>query len=309
MPNGPARMRGWSFFLIGAVVAIVLLVGVGGPGLLLSHGTVCKLGDKIGTYTIWTPNQLVNIPDGGNVSYATSEWNVADSSGSLTLNKLQPPGGPVQSSLSGGSGLNRAGIWVGYGDYNWTFYRAVNDSVTGESSAPCGQPYVAELNLPGGGCGGWAVVPLIDNTTDAVEPHVWNGTAGFNGTEDYPGCPVQTPGTYASFDSSLHGGLSGAQAEVNWNLCGVSGFKPLVLFGIAEVPVALHVPFEGNEISVMAKIESYDSPALKIYLGPTVSYLVPGGWNWTLAPVGPVGSAINPDLPLHGLIAFERMPC
>lgn len=309
MPIGPARTRDWSFFLIGAVVAVLLLVGVGGPGLLLPRGTVCKLGDKIGAYTIWTPFQLINIPDGGNVSFATNEWNVTDSSGSLTLNSLLPPGGPIQSGLSGGSGLNRAGIWVGYGDFNWTFYRAINDSVPGGLQAPCSQSYVSQLNLPGGGCGGWAVVPLNDNATDAVEPHVWNGTAGFNGTEDYPGCPDQTPGTYASFDSALHSGLSGARAEVTWNLCGVSGFKSLVLYGIAEVPVALHVPFEGEEISVTATLESYDSPALKVYLGPTVSYLVPGGWNWTLAPVGPVNSAINPYLPLPGLIAFERMPC
>jgi hypothetical protein len=195
-----------------------------------------------------------------------------------------------------------------YGDFNWTIYDARNTSTMGASD-PCTQPYVARIMIPGGACGGWDIVSLANNSTDLTEPHVWNGTAALNGTEDYPGCPTQTPGTYVWFDSSLHLGLSGAQAEVNWNLCGVAGFKPLVLDGIAEVGVALYVPLQGKDVSVTATLEWYDSPALSVYQGPTVSYLVPGGWNWTLAPVGPVDSMINTDLPLPGLVAFARTAC
>jgi hypothetical protein len=290
------------------IVGVVILVGFGWPGVFLPHGTVCQVGAEVGNYTIWMPLQLINIPDGGNVSYGSDEWNVTVTSGSLTMNALVPQKGPIFSSLAGGSGLYRAGIWAMYGDFNWTIYDTRNTSTMGVSD-PCTQPYVAHLIVPGGACGGSAVIGLTNNSTDLVEPHVWNGTAGENGTENYPGCPVQTPGTYAWFDSSLHLGLSGEPAGVNWNLCGLSGFHNLVLNGIAKVPVALHVPVLGKDISISATLEWYDSPALKVYAGPTVSYLLPGGWNWTLAPVGPVNSKINPDLPLPGLVAFDRSAC
>ncbi|MGA8664800.1 MAG: hypothetical protein WB809_07035 [Thermoplasmata archaeon] len=242
------------------------------------------------------------------MSYANDEWNVTVSSGSLNLNVLTPQTGPVTGSWAGGSGLNRAGIAVMYGDFNWTIYATENSSAI-VASDPCTQPYAAELVVPGGACGGFDYVALPNNTTDTIEPHVWNGTTGFNGTEQYPGCPVQTPGTYVWFDSSLHLDESGVQAAVNWNLCGVSGFKSLVLNGIAEVPVVLHVPYQGEAISVTATLEWYDNPSTPAHQGPTAGYLVPGGWNWTLAPVGPTSSAINPDLPLPSLVAFERTAC
>lgn len=303
------RRAPWSFVFVGVVVATVIVIGVGPPGVLLSHATVCRTAEKIGTYTVWTPLQLINIPDGGNISFATNEWNITVSSGSLIMNELKPFGGPIQSGMSGGSGLNRAGIWVEYGDFNWTFYRTVNESVIGGAQGPCTQPYVAELTVPGGACGGWAVVPIADNTTDAVQPHVWNGTAGFNGTETYPGCPVQTPGTYAWFDSEFHSTGAGISPPVVMDLCGVPGYRPLVLEGVAQVPLVLFVPANGTHISVAATLKWNDSPALKVYMGPTVSYLVQGGWSWTLSSVGPATSAIDPNVPLLGLVAFERTAC
>ena len=294
---------------MGAVVAAVIVIGIGPPGELLPRATVCQPGSEIGTYTIWMPLQIINIPDGGNISYATDEWNVTVTSGSLALNVLRPQSGPIFGSWAGGSGLNRAGIWAQYGDFNWTFYETRNSSGIASSSEPCTQPYVAQLTVPGGACEGWSVIDLSNSSTDSIEPHVWNGTAGFNGTESYPGCPAQTPGTFVWFDTSLHLGLPGAEAQVNWNLCGASGFQPLVLNGVAEVPVSLHVPYGGKDVSVSATLEWYDSPQSRVYQGPTVSYLVPGGWDWTLTPVGPVPSPINPNQPLLGLVAFERSAC
>jgi hypothetical protein len=302
----PGRL--WTALLVGTVAALFLVFGFGPAGLVLPRGQVCQLGAELGTYTIWTPLQIINIPDGGNVSYANDEWNVTVTSGSLNLNVLVPQTGPITGSWSGGSGLNRAGIAVMYGDFNWTIFNTENSSAIAASN-PCTQPYVAELVVPGGACGGFAYLPLPDNTTDTIEPHVWNGTAELNGTEQYRGCPIQTPGTYVWFDSSLHLGGSRAQAAVNWSLCGDSGFEPLVLNGIAEVPVALHVPYQGEDVSVSATLEWYDSQAINAHQGPTVSYLVPGGWDWTLAPVGQASSVINPDLPLPSLVAFERTAC
>jgi hypothetical protein len=202
--NSRDRNRGsWPVAVLGATVAIAVVVGVGPPGLLLPHGTVCQMGAEAGEYTIWTPLMLINIPDAGNVTFHTNEWNVTVTSGSLDLNSLQPQRGPIFSGEGGSSGLNRAGIWAMYGDFNWAVFRTTNASEVGASSVPCTQPFVAQLMVPGGGCGGLAVIPLSDNSTDAVEPHVWNGTSTFNGSETYPGCPQQTPGTYVWFDTAL----------------------------------------------------------------------------------------------------------
>ena len=295
--------------LAGVAAALLLVLGIGPPGLLLPRATTCQLGAEVGTYTIWTPMQMINIPDGGNVTFATDEWNITVASGSLTLNPLEPPQGPIQSGVSGGSGLNRAGIWVQYGDLNWTFYHTSNISLIGASPGPCTQSYVAEIDLPGGGCGGWAVMPLANNASDAVEPHVWNGTAGFNGSETYPGCPQQSTGTYTWFDTSLHTGATGPAQPIDWNLCGVTGNHSLVLNGVAQLPIVLNVEVNGADIAVAGLLRWCDSPALHVYSGPTVTYLVPGGWNWTLGPVGPTPAPIDPDLPLPGLVAFTRSAC
>jgi hypothetical protein len=301
--------RRWPFAAVGAIVAVAVVVGIGPPGLLLPRATVCKMGTEIGEYTIWTPLMLINIPDGGNVTFHTNEWNITVSSGSLELNSLQPQRGPIYSGGGGGSGLNRAGIWAEYGDFNWTIFRTANTSEVGTSSIPCTQPFVAQLTVPGGGCGGEAVIPLSDNSTDAVEPHVWNGTSTFNGSETYPGCPQQTPGTYVWFDSSLNLGGTGPDTPVTWNLCGGAGYEPLSFPGIARVALVLHAPYGDGGVSVAAMLQWTDSPALPVYTGTTVGYLVPAGWNWTLTPVGPTNSPINPDQELPSLVAFERSAC
>jgi hypothetical protein len=306
-----ARKRGhnWVYAALGAVVAVILVVGIGPPGELLAHATVCELGPQLGVYTVWTPIQVINVPDGGGVAYGASEWNVTVRSGSLVLNPLQNWTGSLVGTIGGGSGPNRSGLWVEYGDFNWTFYEARNSSVVNQAPGPCTQAYVAQITVPGGACGGWDIVGLADNATDTVEPHVWNGTAGFNGTEDYSDCPVQTPGTYVTFDSSMHTAGSGAMAGVDWNLCGDTGHRTLALSGVAQVPEVLHVPYGGGGISVSATLLWYDAPGGFGYLGPSTSYQVPAGWNWTLAPVGPASFPIEPIQDLPSLVAFIRAPC
>jgi hypothetical protein len=79
--------------------------------------------------------------------------------------------------------------------------------------------------------------------------------------------------------------------------------------GIARVPLVLHVPYGVGGTSVAGTLQWADSSALPEYTGPTVSYLVPAGWNWTLTPVGSATAPINPDQELPSLVAFERSAC
>jgi hypothetical protein len=287
--------------LLGVGVACLVTFSIGPPGLILPHATVCQLGADLGTYTVWTPTQIANFPDGGTASVAFDGWNLTMTSGSLTTNPLKDSG-PVEQFGSDPNG----GLFGSFADFNWTFYRTSNVSVAGGSPDPCTQPFIAQMAVPGGGCGVGAVIPLVDNSTDAVEPHVWNGTPGLNGSETYGGCPVQTPGTYVWFDSSFHAGGSGPAQPVRWDRCNSSGFAPLTLDGDARIPIAVTVPYHGTEISAWGTLTWYDSDPAD---GPTAVYEVPGGWVWTLAPVGPAEFIINPSQPLPGLVAFERTAC
>src|SRR5271170_7980838 len=178
------RARSTVYAAVGAVVAVLLVVGIGPPGALLPDAKVCELGPQVGVYTVWTPIQVINIPDGGGVSFASSEWNVTVSSGSLVLNPLQNWTGPLVGTIGGETGPNRSGLSVEYGDFNWTFYEAHNSSVEGQTPGPCTQPYVAQIAAPGGACGGWDFIGLANNSTDTLEPHMWNGTSSLNGTEN-----------------------------------------------------------------------------------------------------------------------------
>jgi hypothetical protein len=293
--------------VVGVAVAAVIVVGVGPPGYLLPRATVCELGKEIGTYTIWTPNLIANIADGGNVTTDQNEWNLTMTSGSLVTNALRPVGGAVGYGEAG-KGLTN-GLELSYGDFNWTFYATKNVSEVGTAGGPCTQPYIAEIAIPGGACGATLSLPLSDNSSDASEPHVWNGTGTINGSETYPGCPKQTPETYVWFDSTFHSGSTGTAASVRWDLCNASGYHQLVLEGPAQVPIVVVVPFEGRDISAWGLLTWNDNPRVKPYLGPTATWLVPAGWIWNLASVGPAAFAINPDLPLPGLVAFVRSAC
>jgi hypothetical protein len=98
------------------------------------------------------------------------------------------------------------------------------------------------------------------------------------------------------------------------NLCDVTGGSPLELANIAQVPVVVNVPYQGHEISASGYEvwQGQPNPELPTpYMDSfaTAYYLLPGGWNWTLAPVGPAAFPINPNAPLPSLVAFVRSAC
>jgi len=303
----------WVFVVIGFAVAALVVVGVGPPGVLLQHVTVCRLGTEIGTYVIWTPLAIINKPYLTNVSLASysDAFNYTITSGSLSIGALPATG----SGGYGGEGDDspQGGLEVIYQNHNWTFFTTTNETVVGTNSGPCTQPFVAELGAAQG-CGAWLTVPLFpDNSTDIDEPHIWNGTAGENGNN--PGCTVETPGTYIWFDSSFHSSGTGNYAPVNWNLCGQRESSQLELLGEARIPIVVNVPYQGRTVSVSGFLNWYGDPTghtlwpLSNIPEITAYYLIPGGWNWTHAPVGPAAFPIDPDAPLPSLVAFERSAC
>jgi hypothetical protein len=301
------------FAAMGLVVAILMFVGVGPPALFLRHVTVCRLGSEVGSYVIWTPLSIINKPYLTNVSIASysDAFNYTITSGSLSMGALPVTG----SGGYGGEGDYgpQGGLEVMYQNHNWTFFNTTNQSVVGSTPAPCSQPYVAELGASQG-CGAWLTVPLLpDNSTDINEPHIWNGTTGENGTN--PVCAVETPGSYVWFDTSFHPGGTGNYAPVNWNLCREAGSHLLRLLGEARIPVVVTVPSRGHDISVSGYLNWYGNPGGAYSPGmpplpeDTADYQIPGGWNWTIAPVGPAAFPINPDAPLPSLVAFVRSAC
>jgi len=297
----------WTFALIGAVVAISVYAGVGPPGVLLPRGTDCELGSTIGTYTIWAPTGLLNIPDGGNVGYDSTagQLNYSFTSGSLTVGGLRP----VSGAGGGGAGETapQAGIFASYADWNFTFYRTANASRVGAASDPCTQPYVASFALANGFCWSeFSIIPIPDNSTDSAEPHVWNATTGTNSTYN-PECPVRTPGTYVWFNSTLNLGGSGVAKPFRWDLCNDLENQTLMLETVARLPVVVTVPFGGGSISATGFLTWDGSGDSGI---PTATYNLPGGWVWTIGPVGPVSSAVDPlAASIPGLLAFERSAC
>lgn len=313
-----ARSVAWPAILAGATVGLVIVAVLGLPGFLVPLRTECRLGPAVGTYTVWSPAFVLNIPQGGglnvSVSYTglrtPSSWdgNYTMTSGSLTVGSLpQPPGLDTAGNEVFTSSPSAGGIFLGYKDINWTFYHTQNFSARGVAADPCSQPYVAEgwFSTPYG-CGGFYILPLANNSSDSMEPHVWNGTTNINGSEG-GGCPSAIPGSYVWFDSSLHSSGSGATPTVGWDLCGQSGNRTLQLSGTAQVPVTIWVPFAGHYISASGYLSWFSRTPLGE--PPTAIYTVPSGWNWTLATVGPGNATIDPASPLPGLVAFVRSPC
>jgi hypothetical protein len=304
-----ARRRAppWTFAVVGVVIAATIFVGLGPPGMFLRE-TVCELGSVAGTYVIWSPGAMVNNPDGGAASFNASvgSWNYTFTSGSLSVGSLAPS--PVGRGNGEGNSVPSTGVFADYADFNWTFYHTVNVSRVGASSDPCTQPYVAVRGFPAVNRESlWSTIPIPDNSTDAVEPHVWNGTTGQNSTHGTD-CGLRTPGTYVWFDSAFHGNGTAPAGPVRWDLCNASGLKRLDLMGLAQLPVRVVAPLEGGSVSAVGYLEWISEPPPGVF-APTATYVVPGGWVWTLAPVGPVSSAIDPNAPLPGLVAFVRSAC
>lgn len=305
-PDGSERA--WLASLAGATVGLVILAALGPTGLLLPRRTTCLLGTLEGTYTIWTLETPLNKPPGVNVSMWAQQgaYGFTFTSGSLTVGALRP----IEASGGGwGDDGPFAGIFAVGIELNWSVYGVRNESQVEVPSDPCTQPYVAEASeSPVSSCGGPIVLPLVNNSSDLVEPNVWNGT-GISHTN----CLSATPGAYLWFDTSFHADGTGADAPVSWDLCGRTGSFPLTLPGVAQVPISVYVPDAGGEIQARGFESWLGNPTGGFPLSEySAEYSVPGGWLWMLAPVGPTSSRINtttPGAPLPALLAFTQSPC
>ena len=299
----------WLSALGGVVVAAVIVVGVGPPGLLLPRVTVCALGAPLGTYTMWTLDMPLNKPPGVTVSAYAEQGavNFTFVSGSLTVGALRQ-----DNRDSGGWGdfSTNAGISSMGDEINWTVYGVRNTSQIGGSAGACTQPFVAEeAREPVPSCGGFVTLPLANNASDVVEPHAWNGTG--ETSWDPASCPPATPGAYLWFDTSFHAEGSGIAAPAPYDLCGLNGSYPLIVTAPAQIPVVVNVPYGGREISIRG-FESWQGGAFDPFSpigGTTAYYSVPGGGNWMLSPVGPSSVGLVPTGYLPALVAFEELPC
>ena len=285
----------WTYALVGVVAGALLLAGFGPPGLLLPHSETCQLGPSIGTYTIWTPVMLANIPDGGNASVFAAGFNYTMTSGSLNVGTT--PTIPLNHGY--GLTLSTAGIHGVFLNENWTFHRTTNVSTLGSGGNPCTQPYVAVFAGQPGYCEGDGIIPIPVNSSDVTEPHEWNGTPSSNWFNLNPGCPYSTPGASVWFDTTLHTG--GPGVTFGLNLCNMSGNYPMELDGPAYVPVVMTVPYHGGRVSASGYLtwlgDSTGDPDFT-----TASYNLPMGWSWNYGYVGPQPST-------SGLLAFERLSC
>jgi len=290
-------------------VGIVILVGFGPPGLLLSRATACELGAKVGTFIVWTPEILLNKPAGAIVSQsnALGDWNYTMSSGSLTFGTLPTP--RVDSGFQ--EDFNATGGFLGeFSDLNWTFYRTTNQTVVGSSGAPCTQPFLAIAGTSWCGGGGSGIVPLTPNgSNDSQEPHVEENLSELRGSA----CPQETPGSFVWFDTSYQANGTGTDRPVEWDLCNQSN-GTLQLVGPAQIPINVTVPFEGHDISSQGFL-SWQGSVSGGSVGPlpggfdSATWLIPGGSKWSLSPVGPAAFSIDPNAPLPGLVAFEERAC
>lgn len=290
------RGQAWPWLaplLVGVVVASTLVIGFGPPGLLLSK--TCQLGKDIGTYLVWSPLYLVNIPDGGSVSVWQDPWNYTMSSGSVTLTSP-----PWNTNLSGDQGWPpSSGIFDTFEETNWTFYETQNVSPSGLTTSPCTQPYVAEFTGSYDGCFAASTIPLPNNTSDAIEPHSWN----WSGIS--PACPAPSPEAYVWFNTSFPLPTTGTSTRLD--LCGLSGVDTLAAYTPVQISIAVNVPFQGREISSVGHLnwQGVDSSANE----PSVTYNVPADWMWEVSPIGPANSPLNLGRALTQLLAFERFPC
>lgn len=299
MQSRPARRGGtpvgpWlAPLVVGIIVASTIVVGFGPPGYLLPK--TCQIGKELGTYLTWTPIYLVNIPDGGSVSVWQDSWNYVMQSGSVNLTSPAEISGSAEQSWPPGSG-----IFVTFEETNWTIYETENVTPSGLTASPCTQPYVGDFGNPYGDCSAWPDLPLVNNSTDAVEPHSWNGTWS-------PACPATSSGTYVWFNTTFLSSGSGYGAPAKLDLCGMTGTYTLAAYTPVRAPVTITVPYGGKEIEshgylTWQGVRSVSNEA-------TVTYNLPMGWNWEVSPIWPVGSPLDLNVSLNQLVAFERFAC
>jgi len=296
----PRPHRRWPAVFVGIVVALFLVFSLGPKGFL-TRSQVCQLGSSIGTYTILTPNDLANIPDGGYASITAYGWNYTMVSGGVTVGPLKPM---PPFSITVTHTVPASGILSDWADFNWTFYRTQNTTVAGAASAPCTQPFLAQVQFYGV-CGGVGmVISISNNSTDASDPHTWSGNSEYNGTGVE--CPTLTPGAYVWFNTSFDPSDSSWGKPVDLNLCNQSGYYPLEADGQVQIPVRVVVPLGGTVISSVGYLTW---SAFGYSHNQSILYDLPMGWNWLLSPVGPSSQSFDLGTGHVPAVGFERSAC
>ena len=283
---------------IGVAIGLILVIGI--PGLVRPV-TSCALGSEVGSAWIWTPNILVNVPDGGSGSFDAYGANYSFASGSATS-------GSVPSPAMEGAGLlpghNESGIVGDTGLAHWGLLATRNVTSAAGTGHPCTQPYVAELLGPlyCGAAGNLSgILALPNNASDLVQPHVVPPTS----------CSLEeaTPGASFWFDTTYHVSTPGASNQSEEvSLCGL-GSRALfnvTLAGVASYPVVVSIPVSGADIKSVGVMMWIGSSS---ELSPTAAYSMPGGWNWNISTITP-GILPTVAKPLTtSLLAFERTAC
>jgi len=109
------------------------------------------------------------------------------------------------------------------------------------------------------------------------------------------------------FNATVNLGGTGVAKPYRWDLCNSTQNETLLLETVAQLPVVVTVPLGSGSISTTGYLTWDGNGGSGV---PTATYNLPGGWEWTIGPVGPVSWAVDPvNAPIPGLLAFERTAC
>lgn len=285
---------------VGASVALGVVLTVSSSSV---WGTNCSLGGEVATALIWTPAVLVNIPAGGSGSWGASRLAWTFTSGPLVVGGLSGPGGTIsESGTPQGSSVAAIDGFVSLD--RWGLFRAYNVSLPFKAGGGCTQPYVAEMLADMGGTRGVdlsSILPLPNNTSDAIEPHVVPVLSG--------GVLTPTPGASVWFDTAYRPtNTLGAHESESISLCNApeTGTFNISLQGAAAYPIVVSITTNGQNLSSSGSV---------VWQGPvpgyndTVGYSLPGNWVWNISTVSSGVLPTVADASASSLLAFERFPC
>ncbi|HTW55369.1 MAG TPA: hypothetical protein VMG36_02835 [Thermoplasmata archaeon] len=279
---------------VGVALAVVVLAAGFAFVDAAQLRTGCRLGSLVGEFNATAPSQIVNHPGFGVAGFNSFGQNWTFRSGSLVLS------GPTLYPGGGGFGLSSggAGLLVEISEPVWAVYAVKNASTTAAGASPCTQPYVAEVVNATDCPGGFAsfAYPLANNTSDAVEPQVFNTSC--DGTL---GAGV-LPGAYVRFHNSYPAGPLTAQNSTELNLCDWTTPFYQPEFGTVYLSVTLEVPLGSQWLRIPGQLW------WEAIGGPTAYYDLPAGAIWAVAAIAN-DSAPAPGLLPSGLLAFEALPC
>ena len=134
--KGPGKLRARAPGVIGAFigVAVVLIATATAlPGWGPQSHTECRLGSRVGNFTVWLPSSVVAAPYLGNESGKVEVW-------------TKVPAGFLSASFHTNASDGNVTAWV-VGFENWTVFEASNLSVAGPGpETPCSEPLVAHFS-------------------------------------------------------------------------------------------------------------------------------------------------------------------